>query len=174
MLLPEEKTIMYCLSQYDSVPMEQAIMFLHHKPKQTAQKIIRGLRKQNRISFLLGGTYIGAGPISKCDPKTEEAIWVLLRYIDQIGPMDHRKADYPGQIYFIRSGCAYEIVVIREGEQTLTAMLHPRENMKYIIVVPNESMIPMVRLPDAPCMFAVVRYEDNDIPEVSFYLQEGK
>jgi hypothetical protein len=172
MLLPEERTIMYCLSQYESILMDQAIKFLHTRPKQTAQKIIRGLRKQHRISFLHEGSYIGAGPISKADSKTEEAIWVLLRYIDQIGPMDHRKADYPSQIYFIRNEVSYEIIVLRAGEQRLTAHLHPREGLKYIIIVPDESMIPAVRLPDAPCMFATVTYGDGDIPEVTFYLQE--
>lgn len=172
MLLPEERTIMYCLTQYESILMDQAIRFIHNRPNQTVQKIIRGLRKMHRISFLHEGTYIGAGPVSKSDPKTEEAIWVLLRYIDQLGPMDHRKADYPSQIYFIRNGIPYEILVLREGEQRLTALLHPREEMKYIIVVPDKSMIPTVRLPDAPCMFATVNYGDSDIPEVTFYLQE--
>lgn len=174
MLLPEEKTIMYCLTQYESISMDQAIRFLHQKPKQTAQKIIRGLRKQHRLSFLNEGTYIGAGPVSKSDPKTEEAIWVLLRYIDQIEPVAHRKADYPSQIYFIRNEMAYEIVVLRVGEERLTALLHPRDEMKYIIVVPDESVIPTVRCPDAPCMFATVTYDDSDIPEVTFYLQEDQ
>jgi hypothetical protein len=63
-------------------------------------------------------------------------------------------------------------MVLREGEQRLTAHLHPREDMKYIIIVPDENMIPAVRLPDAPCMFATVTYGDSDIPEVTFYLQE--
>ena len=140
MLLPEEKMIMYCLSQYESILMDQAIRFLYHKPNQTAQKIIRGLRKQHRLSYLHEGSYIGAGPVSKADPKTEEAIWVLLRYIDQIGHMAHRKADYPSQIYFIRDETAYEILVLREGEERLTAHLHPRDDMKYIIC--NNDAIP--------------------------------
>lgn len=172
MLLPEEQMIMYCLSQYESILMDQAIRIIHNRPNQTAQKIIRGLRKQHRLSFLHEGSYIGAGPASKADPKTEEAIWVLLRYIDQIEPMSHRKADYPSQIYFIRNEIAYEIIVLREGEGRLTAMLHPREDMKYIIVVPDADMIPTVRLPDGPCMFATVEYGDSDIPEINFFVQE--
>lgn len=172
MLLPEERTIMYCLSQYDSILMDQAIRLIHNRPMQTAQKIIRGLRKQHRISYQNEGTYIGAGPASKSDPKTEDAIWVLLRYIDQIGPMAHRKTDYPSQICFIRNEIAYEIIVLREGEARLTALLHPRDEMKYIIIVPDEAMIPSVKCPDAPCMFATVKYSDSDEPEVTFYLQE--
>ena len=54
----------------------------------------------------------------------------------------------------------------------MTAHLHPRDDMKYIIVVPDERMIPAVRLPDAPCMFATIDYADSDIPEVNFYLQK--
>ena len=86
--------------------------------------------------------------------------------------MAHRKADYPSQIYFIRNEIAYEIIVLREGEARLTALLHPRDEMKYIIIVPDESMIQSVKCPDAPCMFATVKYSDSDEPEVTFYLQE--
>ena len=102
MLLPDEKIIMYWLSQYGVMIQEQALMLLYDKPRQTAQKIIRGLIKNNRICYINGGYYIGAGPMCKPDEKTITAIWVLLRYIGKIGIYDHHSANYPGQIYFLK------------------------------------------------------------------------
>ena len=49
MLLPEEKLILQWLSQYEALPKELVIRLLNHKPRLTAEKIIRGLQKQNRI-----------------------------------------------------------------------------------------------------------------------------
>ena len=49
MLLPDEKVIMYWLSQYGVMIQEQALLLLYDKPRPIAQKIIRGLIKNNRM-----------------------------------------------------------------------------------------------------------------------------
>ena len=59
---PEEQMILQWLAQYEVITVEQAIGLLHHKSKTVAQKIIRGLRKQHLLSFVHGGTCIGAYP----------------------------------------------------------------------------------------------------------------
>lgn len=173
MLLPDEKVIMYWLSQYGVMIQEQAIMLLYDKPRLTAQKIIRGLIKNNQICYINGGYYIGAGPMCKPDEKVITAIWVLLRYIGQINICDHHCANYPGQIYFLKDQAGYEIIVLNEGEHMLPSLLNPQDWMKYIIVVPNEEMIPLVAVPDAPCMFATVSYHGKNVPDVEFYLTGG-
>ena len=60
-------------------------------------------------------------------------------------------------------------VVLNEGEQYLTRLLQPDEGLKYILVIPNENMIPYIELPDAPCMFAVIQSVPGAAPEVTFY-----
>lgn len=173
MLLPDEKVIMYWLSQYGVMIQEQALLLLYDKPRPTAQKIIRGLIKNNRICYINGGYYIGASPLCKPDEKTITAIWVLLRYISKIGICDHHSANYPGQIYFLKDQTGYEIIVLNEGEYMLPSLLTPQEQLKYIIVVPREDDIPRVRIPDCPCMFATVGYHGKNVPEVNFYLPGG-
>ena len=173
MLLPDEKVIMYWLSQYGVMIQEQALLLLYDKPRPTAQKIIRGLIKNNRICYINGGYYIGAGPLCKPDEKTITAIWVLLRYIGKIGICVHHSANYPGQIYFLKDQTGYEIIVLNEGEYMLPSLLTPQEQLKYIIVVPREDDIPRVRIPDCPCMFATVGYHGKNVPEVNFYLPGG-
>ena len=173
MLGPEEKLIMYWLSQYGVILQEQAIEALTDKGRVTASAIIRGLMKQRRLCYLNGGYYVAAGPRMKPDDKIIDAIWVLLQYIKQIDPMNHHRASYPGQIYFLRNGFGYEIVVLREGDSHLPAMLLPQDGLKFIIVVPNEEMIPDVKLPKAPCLFATVTYDGERKPTVRFIRPEG-
>lgn len=103
---------------------------------------------------------------------TELAIWVLLQFIDQVDPRAHYPATYPAQVYFLKENTGYEIVVLYEGEEHQVKLLQPDEDLKYIIVVPNTSMIPRLKLPDAPCLFATIDFEGEDEPEVHFYTQE--
>ena len=81
----------------------------------------------------------------------------------------HHPASYPSQIFFLKDGCGYEIVVLNEGEQHLTKLLRPQGEMKYIIVIPNETMISYIELPEAPCIFATVKRGKGAVPEVTFY-----
>lgn len=173
MLLPEEKVILYWLSQYGVMVQEQAIMLLYEKPRATAQKIIRGLIKNRRICYINGGYYIGGNAVEKPDEKLITAIWVLLQYVPLIGSFDHHCANYPGQIYFLKDQTGYEIVVLSEGENLLPSLLATQDNLKYILVVPNEEMIPMVTLPSAPCVFATVAYHGKNVPEVKFHMPGG-
>ena len=165
----EEKMILHWIMQYEVMTMEQAILLLHHKNRSTAQKIIRGLKKQHKISYINGGVYIGAYPCSKADPKIIDAIWILIQYADVIDQYQHHPASYPSQIYFLKDGSGYEIVVLNEGEQHLTKLLQPQGAQKYIIVIPNESMIPYIELPEAPCIFSTVNRGKGAVPEVIFY-----
>ena len=170
MTMPEEeKMILHWLMQYEVMTMEQAIQLLHHKNRTTAQKIIRGLQKQHKISYVNEGTCIGAYPCSKPDPKIIDAIWILIQYTEVIDQYQHHPASYPSQIFFLKDGCGYEIVVLNENEHYLIRLLHPNESIKYILVVPTEEMIPSIELPDAPCIFATIRRGTGKAPEVIFY-----
>ena len=64
-------------------------------------------------------------------------------------------------------------MVLGEGDSLLPTMLTPQGDLKFIIVVPDEEMIPDVKLPDAPCMFATVTYDGERKPTVRFIRPEG-
>ena len=94
MTMPEEeKMILHWIMQYEVMTLEQATQLLHHKNRSTAQKIIRGLKKQHKISYINGGVYIGAYPCSKPDPKIIDAIWILIQYADVIEQYQHHAMD---------------------------------------------------------------------------------
>ena len=111
--------------------------------------------------------------MEKPDEKLITAIWVLLQYVPLIGSFNHHCANYPGQIYFLKDQTGYEIVVLSEGENLLPSLLATQDNLKYILVVPNEEMIPMVTLPSAPCVFATVAHHGKNVPEVKFHMPGG-
>lgn len=171
MLLKEEQYVINWLSQYGALPKTQIIRMLQ-KPASTADKIVRNLRRQMRVSDVSGGYYLGLDPMCQPDQRLILAVWVLLKFIDQVEPMAHYPAVYPSQLFFLKENMGYEIVVLYEGEQNLLRLLQPQEDLKYIIVLPHISMASSIRLPNAPCLLATVDFQGKDEPEVIFYAEE--
>lgn len=159
------------LTQYGALTKTQIIRMLQ-KPRNTAEKILRNLRRQMQISDISGGYYIGTDPMCKPDQRTMIAVWVLLKFIDQVDPMAHYPASYPSQLFFLKENMGYEIVVLYEGEGSLLRLLQPDEDLKYIIVLPHISMADGLKLPRAPCLFATVDFHGEEEPEVTFYSEE--
>ena len=171
MLLQEEQYVVKWLTQYGALSKTQIIRMLQ-KPRSTAEKILRNLRRQMQISDISGGYYIGTDPMCKPDQRTMIAVWVLLKFIYQVDPMAHYPASYPSQLFFLKENMGYEIVVLYEGEGSLLRLLQPDEDLKYIIVLPHISMAAGWKLPHAPCLFATVDFHGEEEPEVTFYSEE--
>ena len=169
MLLQDEQYIIRWLTQYGTLTRTQIIRLLHDKPPKTAEKIIGNLIRQLLITPLSDGYYLGLDPLVKPDQRTIIAVWVLLQYIGQVEPMAHYPASYPSQIFFLKQNIGYEIVVLYDGEQHLTRLLQPDEDLKYILVLPHIQMANDLKLPKAPCLFATVDYAGGDEPGVTFY-----
>ena len=173
MLLQEEQYVVKWLSQYGALPKTQLTKMLR-KPPQTAERIIKNLKKQMRVADMGGGYYVGLDSLCRPDQRTILAVWVLLKFIDYVDPMAHYPAVYPSQIFFLKENVGYEIVVLYEGEESLLRLLQsPQDDLKYIIVLPHISMAEKLRLPKAPCLFATVGFEGAEEPEVIFYTEEA-
>ena len=169
MLLQDEQHIVRWLSQYGALTRTQVIRLLHNKPPKVAEKIISNLTRQLMIQHVSGGYYLGVDPMVKPDQRIISAVWVLLHFIDQAEPMAHYPASYPSQIFFLKQNVGYEVIVLYNGEQHLTRLLQPDEDLKYIIVLPHIAMAREIKLPAAPCLFAVLDYAGGDEPGVTFY-----
>ncbi len=171
MLLKEEQYVVKWLSQYGALPKTQLTKMLQ-KPPQTAERIIKNLKKQMRVADVGGGYYVGLDSLCRPDQRTILAVWVLLKFIDYVDPMAHYPAVYPSQIFFLKENVGYEIVVLYEGEESLLRLLQPQDDLKYIIVLPRISMAEKLMLPKVPCLFATVGFEGAEEPEVTFYSGE--
>ena len=172
MLLKEEQYVVKWLSQYGALPKTQLTKMLQ-KPPQTAERIIKNLKKQMRAADVGGGYYVGVDSLCRPDQRTILAVWVLLKFIDYVDPMAHYPAIYPSQIFFLKENVGYEIVVLYEGEESLLRLLQPQDDLKYIIVLPRISMAEKLMLPKVPCLFATVGFEGAEEPEVTFYTEEA-
>ena len=173
MLLSEEQSVLKWLSQYGALPKAQVIRLLRDKAPETAEKIIRNLKREMCIADVGGGYYLGLDHLCKPDQRMIVAVWVLLKFIEYVDPMAHYPATYPAQIFFLKENTGYEIVVLYDGEQHLSKLLQPQdEEMKYIIVVPTMQMASQLVLPKAPCLFATVEFHGEEEPEVLFYSEE--
>ena len=148
MLLQEEMLILQWLSQYGVLTRKQLIRMLQ-KETATVERIIKSMKKRMMISEISGGYYIGLDPYCKPDPRTILAVWVLLKFIDQVEARAHYPASYPSQLFFLKENTGYEIVV-----------------------VPHITMVQSLRLPKADCLFATVDFNGEDEPEITFYTEE--
>ena len=172
MLLEDEQHVVKWLSQYGTLLRVQILKMLK-KPPQTAEKILRNLKKQMRIADVSGGYYIGSDSMCQPDQRLILAVWVLLKFIDQVDPMAHYPAVYPSQLFFLKENMGYEIVVLYEDEQNLLKLLQPQDDLKYIIVVPHISMANNLPLPNAPCLLATMDFRDGEEPDIVFYTEEA-
>lgn len=173
MLLEDEMHVVKWLAQYGALPKAQIIQMLHNKPRSTAEKIIRSLKRNMQIADVGGGYYLGLDALCKPDQRMILAVWVLLKFITAVDPMAHYPATYPAQIFFLMKSVGYEIVVLYEGEQYLSRLLQPQDDeTKYIFVLPNMQMASQLVLPAAPCIFALVEYNGEDNPQVLFFRED--
>ena len=173
MLLQDEQYIIKWLSQYGTLTKTQVIRLLKDKPVSTAEKIIRNLKRDMRITDV-GGYYLALDEMCKPDQRLIIAVWVLLQFIDQVEPLAHYPAVYPAQIFFLKENVGYEIVVLYDGEQHLMRLLQPQEDdLKYIIVVPHISMAQSLYVPKVPCLYATVDFEGREEPHITFYSEEA-
>ena len=173
MLLQDEQYIIKWLSQYGTLTKTQVIRLLKDKPVSTAEKIIRNLKRDMRITDV-GGYYLALDEMCKPDQRLIIAVWVLLQFIDQVEPLAHYPAVYPAQIFFLKENVGYEIVVLYDDEQHLMRLLQPQEDdLKYIIVVPHISMAQSLYVPKDPCLYATVDFEGREEPHITFYSEEA-
>ena len=173
MLLQEEQYIIHWLTQYGALTKTQVIRLLKDKTPQTAEKIIRGLKREVLLHDIAGGYYLGVDPMCQPEQRIILSVWVLLQFIDHVEPMAHYPATYPSQIFFLKENMGYEIVVLYDGEQHLARLLQPQEDLRYIFVLPRISMAQELVLPNVPCLFATVDYNGQEVPTVKFYTEEG-
>ena len=173
-MLQDEKYVVRWLSQYGTLAKAQVFRLLKDKTPQTAEKIIRNLKREVMIVESADGYYLSLDNFCEIEPKTIAAMWVMLSFADQISPMEHYLGSYPSQIYFLKNNIEYEILVLNGGEGYLTRLLHPKEDMKYIIVVPDLAVAKDLKLPEVPCLIATLKYNGDKEPEVQFYTAGGE
>ena len=115
MLLDDERHVIKWLSQYGALTKTQVIRLLRDKTPETAEKILRNLKREHQISDVAGGYYLALDGLCKPDQRTILAVWVLLRFIDYVDPMAHYPAVYPSQIFFLKENTGYSAMYMKKA-----------------------------------------------------------
>ena len=74
MLLTDEQYVIKWLSQYGALPKTQVVRLLWDKKPETAEKILRNLKRAGRISDVGGGYYLGLDELCTPDQRTILAV----------------------------------------------------------------------------------------------------
>ena len=119
---PDEIHVIKWLSQYGALPQKQVVKLLN-MPQNSAEKFLRLLKADMRITDVGGGYYLGLDPLSQPDQRIILAVWVLTQFANTVDPMAHYPATYPSQIAFLKGDISYEIIVLYEGEGSLLKLL---------------------------------------------------
>ena len=167
MLIQEEQYIIKWLSQYRTLEQRQ----IHYLLRESSETfIVRTLSRLTREGYLFKNPeYVGLEPELNTDRKLLDAIWVMLRFSNEIGPMAHYPAQYPAQVFFMKGQTAYEIIVLERDEAHIIRLLQVTDEVKYIIVLPDIAMVSGLKLPNAPCIFATVQRMPDADAQVRFY-----
>ncbi len=168
MLPKEEQYVVEWLSRYGSLQHEQVQCLLRNKTRTNPKKAIRNLKGRGHIFEPRMG-YLACDPRDKTDERTIIAMWVLLQFIDKVGPMDHRPGSYPAQIYFVKDMVGYNIVVLRKGEGALLRLLPNDETLKTIVVVPDIAMLSELPAMEGTYVYAVYQMAEELPPSVEFF-----
>ncbi len=167
MLLPEEQYIMKWMSQYRVLELQQ----INHMMKGSAEGFVtRSLNRLAREGYLFKDwVYAYVEPNLPVDQKMLDAIWVMLRFSNNIEPLAHYPAQYPSQVFFIKDQSAYEIIVLEKDEAHIIRLLQPDDGIKYIILLRDINMAERLKLPNAPCIFATIARPAGEDVRVKFY-----
>lgn len=184
-LLKEEKLILNCLSIYGCLRWEQLLKLINNKPKETAEKILLGLKKRQYVIEDESG-YAKLDPRTEPDQKTIAAFWILLEQMPKITANAHYAANYPSEIFFLKDNTQYEILALNPNEENLIKMLFlenrynsdsEEDIMKYIIIVPDTDTIenclkniPQAVIDNKQVLFTTVEYDyETGNPNIQYY-----
>ena len=168
-LREEEHLIVRWLCQYGPMTKGMIRKLLHYKPSDTVGRILGGLVRYRKITMIEDHKYYATDRFCKPIPRVHRALYVLLQFAESIDPRSHQTADSPSQIRFSQGKTFYEIIVINEGEEHLTHLLHPEKNKIFLIVVPDMDFAETLWLPEAQCIFVTLEFTDREFPDVNFY-----
>lgn len=147
----EENEILYCLSQFKTLKIEQVQKLLRIDAA-TVNKVIQYLLRHKLV--FQSGPYLSIIPTAEPDENVILAFWVLTEFADQLTMESFYAAEYPAQIFFLKGGTEYEIITVRRSEEFKFSIIENRckngDSMHYIFVTDSRQMLnefPELNLP---------------------------
>ncbi len=167
----DEKLVKQWISMYGALPRMQIKCLLNKNKDSDATNLIKYLVKKGELYEQEGGVFLALDPRQRKSERVIKALWVLIQYRDRVKPDEHYPAEFPSELYFLKDNQEYEIFVLNKGEEFKLMHLKRRENVRYIIVVPNveASYITSLQVPDIEYIYATVSYGCSGEALVNFF-----
>ena len=173
----DTKFITDLLADFGILPEKLVIALLNKQNPETAERLIRRLRNENRI-VPVSGIYLAANRYCKPDLRSTTALWIVTRFLTEDGVSGIYPCRLPSVVTFIRNNEAYEVIVIDDGEDYLLAGTDVDKDTKYIIAVTDPEEAGRLRYLDrfrgVRYILASVTYTSMDEePEIVFYRRDS-
>lgn len=146
----EAAELLRIISMYPGILQQQLCGFYPGR-EEMVQTLLSHLKKQGRIitQETSGGYYLQGVPVAGTDHEMQNAVWVLLDFIDRVE--FHSASDFPVKIIFFAAGELYEIIAVTAGRETLITQAVTgnslRDNGRRILIVEEPWQIPLLNIP---------------------------
>lgn len=191
-LMENGSVIMNYIKESGVFTKEQAYLMLPQKHYSTIDKVIKGL-KVERFVFQKDERYYVANPRAEVNHKMINCLWVLLDMKGDVVLKDNNStfwltsASQPSLLSYVKNTVLYDIVPVNRGEELILKTLenayknelekYPESKHKYIIVVPNMSVLETMPELEIPHIFAIVNelsdsemdYESKKVVSIDYY-----
>ncbi len=171
-LLEHEKNVIHWLDDFGALPKQLICRLLWDRSDRVTRKVFLNLIRNRFIFESEDGKVVSLDRNFEVNDRAETALWVLTRFIEKVDPGAFCPGTSFSQVFFVKEGTGYEIVVLEEGEESLLNRLRLDTDDKCIIVLSNISMMKTIGKQPFPVLFSTVEHVPNADPTIKFYSME--
>lgn len=145
--MAEAKELIRIISLYGALPLQQVVAAFPGRAE-SIRNLISRFVKQKRLHYQVDSAIVSDSPEREIMDGMTSAFWVLLDFFDQV--QYHTASDFPAVISFFTEDDAFDIIVVREGQENLVShalSYGGSENTpKRLIVVDSPEQIPKLHI----------------------------
>lgn len=145
--MAEAKELIRIISLYGALPLQQVVAAFPGRAE-SVRNLVSRFVKQKRLHYQADSGVISESPNRAVADNMISAFWVLLDFLDRV--QYHTASDFPAVISFFTEDDAFDIIVVREGQENLIShalSYGDNENAsKRLVVVENPEQIPKLHI----------------------------
>ena len=114
--MTEAKELIRIISLYGALPLQQIVAAFPGR-SESVRNLIARFVKQKRLHYQPENCIVSESPDRAVVDGIIPAFWVLLDFFDRV--QYHTASDFPAIISFFTEDDAFDIIVVREGQENL-------------------------------------------------------
>lgn len=145
--MTEAKELIRIISLYGALPLQQIVAAFPGRAE-SVRNLIARFAKQKRLYYQPDNCIVSESPDRAVVDGMVPAFWVLLDFLDHV--QYHTASDFPAIISFFTEDDAFDIIVVREGQENLISHAlsygDSENSPKRLIVVDSPEQIPKLHI----------------------------